>query len=185
MEVHGYPWISMEIHGKSMEVHGSPWISMGSPWKSMDIYGYPWICMDIHGSPWKSMDIHGKPWKSMEVHGSPCISMDIHGYPWKSMDFHRFSWIFWDFRGNPRKSVVNFNRRSNWLKIVKNNFLRFLAFYPLISAFQASSCSPERTFRDLSIGIENSSFHAIWLGIEPFLCLANDRSLQDLAIGIK
>ena len=29
--------------------------------------------------------------------------------------------------------------RSNWLKMTKNNFLRFLAFYPLISAFQAFS----------------------------------------------
>ena len=49
----------------------------------------------------------------------------------------------------------------------KNKVLRFLPFYPLISVFQASSRTPKgRTFRDLSIGIENSSFHALWLGIE-------------------
>ena len=49
----------------------------------------------------------------------------------------------------------------------KNQVLRFLPFYPLISVFQASSRTPKgRTFRDLSIGIENSSFHALWLGIE-------------------
>ena len=49
----------------------------------------------------------------------------------------------------------------------KNRVLRFLPFYPLISMFQASSRTPKgRTFRALSIDIENSSFHALWLGIE-------------------
>ena len=49
----------------------------------------------------------------------------------------------------------------------KKQVLRFLPFYPLILAFQASSCTPKRrTFRDLSIGIGNSSFHAFWLDIE-------------------
>ena len=33
-------------------------------------------------------------------------------------------------------------RCSNWLQIAKNNFSRFLAFYPLISAFQASPHIP-------------------------------------------
>ena len=56
--------------------------------------------------------------------------------------------------------------RSNWLQITKNNFLRFLAFYPLISMFHALwHSSWRRTFRDLSIHIKNSSFHAVWLGI--------------------
>ena len=61
--------------------------------------------------------------------------------------------------------------RSNWLQITKNNFLRFLAFYPLISAFQAFWCiANDRSWRDLSIPIKNSWFHAMWLGIRPFLC---------------
>ena len=30
--------------------------------------------------------------------------------------------------------------RSNWLKVTKNRFPRFLHFYPLISAFQAFWC---------------------------------------------
>ena len=37
-------------------------------------------------------------------------------------------------------STVFVLRRSNWLKISKNNFLRFWPFYPFISAFQALSC---------------------------------------------
>ena len=42
-----------------------------------------------------------------------------------------------------------------------------MLFYFLISVFQASSRTPKkRTFRALSIDIENSSFHAMWLGIE-------------------
>ena len=50
---------------------------------------------------------------------------------------------------------------------MKNQVLRFLPFYLLISAFQASSRTPKgRTFRALSIDIENSSFHAFGLGIE-------------------
>ena len=66
-------------------------------------------------------------------------------------------------------------RRSNWLQITKNSFLPFLAFYPLISAFQALSRMPKgRSFRDLSIGIKNSSFHAVWLDIQIF-----DRSSID------
>ena len=68
---------------------------------------------------------------------------------------------------NPRTYYENFNRCSKWLKMQKNNVLRFLPFYPLISVFQASSRTPAgRTFRDLSIGIGSSSFHAFWLGIE-------------------
>ena len=31
---------------------------------------------------------------------------------------------------------------SKWLEIAKNDVLRFLLFYPLISAFQALSCIP-------------------------------------------
>ncbi len=45
MDIHGYPWISMDIHG---------WISMG-------IDGYPWMPMDTNGYAWMSIDIHGYP----------------------------------------------------------------------------------------------------------------------------
>ena len=157
-----------------MEVQGGPWTSMalhGGPWTSMEVHGPPRRSMEVQGGPGTSMDLHGGPWTSMEVQGGPWISMDIHGSPWIFVDFRGFSWIFVDFRGNPLKSVENFDRRSNWLKIAKNNFLHFLPFYPLRSAFQALSClANDRSRRDLSIGIENSSFHAVWLGIEPFLC---------------
>ena len=64
------------------------------------------------------------------------------------------------------------------LKMVEDRekqLFTFFVFYPLIVAFQASSHSPERrTFRDLSIGIENYSFDGIWLGTEPFLCFSID-----------
>ena len=39
-----------------------------------------------------------------------------------------------------RYSIVFVLRRSKWLKIPKNHVLRFLPFYPLISASQALSC---------------------------------------------
>ena len=39
-----------------------------------------------------------------------------------------------------RYSTVFVLRRSKWLKIMTNHVLRFLPFYPLISAFQALSC---------------------------------------------
>ena len=39
-----------------------------------------------------------------------------------------------------RYSTVFVLRRSKWLKMTKNQVLRFLPFYPLISAFQALSC---------------------------------------------
>ena len=59
----------------------------------------------------------------------------------------------------------------------KNKVSRFLPFYPLISEFQASSHTPKgRTFRALSIDIENSSFHALWLGIEN---LSKNKSLKN------
>ncbi len=46
---------------------------------------------------------------------------------------------------------------SNWLQITKNKFLRFWAFYPLISAFQAFPCiSQDRSRKDLSFRIKKS-----------------------------
>ena len=89
------------------------------------------------------------------------------------LDFRRFSQIFADFRRFSQIFVDFMNflwGRSNWLKIAKNNFLRFLAFYPLRLAFQALSClANDRSRRDLSIGIKNAEFHPLRLGIEPFL----------------
>ena len=59
--------------------------------------------------------------------------------------------------------------RSNWLQIMKNKFLRFLHFYPLISSFQALSCDQDDTAHfSLSSGIKNPQFDFIWLGIDPF-----------------
>ena len=58
------------------------------------------------------------------------------------------------------------SRWSNCLQITKNNFLRFLHFYPLISSFHALwRSSSRRTFRSRSFAIKISSFHAVWLGI--------------------
>ena len=147
----------------------------GYPCISMDMHGYPWISMEVHGSPWMSMDVHGSPWTSMDVHGCPWISMDIHGYPygnpWKSMDFRRFSQIFVCFL---RFSLIFVQVR----KVAENRekkISRFLDFYPLISAFQALAClANDRSRRDLSIGIKNSSFHALRLGIKPFFCFSID-----------
>ena len=46
--------------------------------------------------------------------------------------------------------------RCIWLQITKNNFLRFLHFYPLILAFQALSYIPnDRKLNLLSNGIKN------------------------------
>ena len=62
--------------------------------------------------------------------------------------------------------------RSKWLEIANNYVLRFFHFYPLISAFQASSRIPnDRKLNLLSNGAVESFWDAVWLGIEPFLCL--------------
>ena len=62
-------------------------------------------------------------------------------------------------------------RRSKWMKIEKNNVLRFLHFYPLILAFQAFSRIPnDRKLNLLSNGAVQSFWGALWLGIEPFWC---------------
>ena len=54
----------------------------------------------------------------------------------------------------------------------ENDVLRFLHFYPLISAFQAFSRIPnDRKLNLLSNGAVQSFWGTLWLGIEPFLCL--------------
>ena len=56
-----YPWISMEIYDR-LGIPGLPNIH-GCPWISMDIHGYPCIPMDIHGYPWITLNIprYGRP----------------------------------------------------------------------------------------------------------------------------
>ena len=61
----------------------------------------------------------------------------------------------------------------------KTRVSRFLAFYPLIWPFQTlSRISNDGVWRDLSFDIKNSWFHALWLGIQPFLCLNPWRSME-------
>ena len=97
----------------------------------MDFRGFSWICVDLCG--WRRIG------GGLEEDGGG-LEEDFRGYSLIVVDFRNFLW-----------------GRSNWLKIAKNNFLRFLPFYPLISAFQALSClANDRSRRDLSIGIENS-----------------------------
>ena len=67
--------------------------------------------------------------------------------------------IFIDFRLGAQK----------YERIAKTKVLRFWAFHPLISAFQALPRIPnDRSRKDLSIGIKDVQFHALGLGIEPF-----------------
>ena len=97
--------------------------------------------MEIRGNPWKSVEIRGNPWKSVE----------IHGYPWKSLEI----------RGKFQQA----------LKLAENLEKQGFTFFAFLPSYIDISGSPiDRSQRDLSVGIENSSFHAIWLGIEPLLC---------------
>ena len=90
----------------------------------------------------------------------------------RSIDWYQKFLISWLAA---RYSTVFVLRRSKWLKMTKNHVLRFLHFYPLILAFQVLSCpANDKSWRDLSIGIKNSQFHAIWLGIEALLCFSID-----------
>ena len=69
----------------------------------------------------------------VDFRGFSRMFVDFRGFSWIVVDFRGFSWIFVDFRDL-------LWGRSNWVKIEKNNCLRFLALYPLISAFQALPC---------------------------------------------
>ena len=76
---------------------------------------------------------------------------------------------FLDLRRFLPEIAVFVSRCSKWLKRSKNDVLRFLHFYPLISSFQALSCDQDDTAHfSLSSGINNSQFDFIWLGIDPF-----------------
>ena len=72
----------------------------------------------------------------------------------------------------------------NCEKIRKTWVSRFLAFYPLIWAFQTlSRTSNDGVWRDLSFDIKTSWFHALWLGIQPFLCLDPWKS-REVGVGM-
>jgi TorA maturation chaperone TorD len=63
-KLHGFPWISVDLHGLSMDYHGLQLISMElrvSPWNSVYLHGTPWIFMEFINS----MKVHGIPWNSI------------------------------------------------------------------------------------------------------------------------
>ena len=119
----------------------------------MDVGGCIWV--------WVYVDVYqcGGMWMYMNVGGPPKYGLGTPQYGDYVPTFRKND-IFC------QNDVFFPLGRSNWLQITKNNFLRFLAFYPLISAFHALwRSSWRRTFRDLSFRIINSSFHAVWLDI--------------------
>ena len=80
-------------------------------------------------------------------------------------------------RLNP-KSKTSF-RCAKLRKNPETKVLRFLALYPLIWPFQTlSRISNDGVWRDLSFDMKNSWFHALWLGIQPFLCLNPWKSME-------
>ena len=89
------------------------------------------------------------------------------------VDLGRAGWI-WGGSGLDLLFGVDFPLAAqNCERIPKTRVSRFFALYPLISAFQALACiNADRSRHDLSIGIKTYQFHAMWLGIEPFLCSA-------------
>ena len=134
---------------------------MGDDW--MDVGGCGWMYTDVDGcgciSVWGYVDVHGCGWTPRSM-AWVRRSMGIMCRPLGKMTF---------FCQNDVFLTIFPLWRSNCLQITKNHFLRFLAFYPLISMFHALwRSSSRRTFRDLSIHIKNSSFHGIWLGIQIF-----------------
>jgi hypothetical protein len=108
MDIYGYPWLSVDIHGYQY-IHGNH----GYPWMSVDILGYPWISIDIYGYLgylWKTMkfmEIDEFPWISMDIHG---MYMDIHGYPCISMGTHEYAWypLIGGWRGESNREIVSF-----------------------------------------------------------------------------
>ena len=81
----------------------------------------------------------------------------------------RICLIFVDFYQKCPKKSFFVSKSSNCLQITKNNFLRFLHFYPLISSIQPLSCHQcDEAWNSLSFAIKNSSFDFIWLEIDRF-----------------
>ena len=132
----------------------------GYVWICADMCGYVWICVDMCGYVWICVDGCGYLWMDPRSMAWVRHSMGIMSRPLGKISFFCQNAVF---------LTIFPLGRSNCLQITKNNFSRFLAFYPLISAFQALwRSSWRRTFRDLSLRIINSSFHAVWLDIQIF-----------------
>ena len=80
--IHGYPFLSMDIHGLSISRNcGYSWIFNGYPkWILVDIFIHFKTTMNIARMVSRSMDIHGYPWISI-LYGYP-FRISINGYPW-------------------------------------------------------------------------------------------------------
>ena len=125
----------------------------------MAIYGHAWPCMARHGHIWPCMAMHGQTWPYMAIHGIKNQKIEN-----KSVKILKSKFPL----GAQNCEIIRKTRVS-----------RFLPFYPLIWAFQTLSRIPKFwVWRDLSFGIKNSWFHALWLGIQPFLCLNPWKSLE-------
>ena len=85
--IHGYPFLSMDIHGLSISRnYGYSWIFNGYPkWILVDIFIHFKTTLDIARMVSRSKDIHGYPWISI-LYGYP-FRISINGYPWISMDY--------------------------------------------------------------------------------------------------
>ena len=109
------------------------------------MYGHIWPCMAMYGHAWPDMAI---------------ISLERHS---KARNLYKIN--------ETPKSKTSF-RCAKLRKNPETKVSRFLAFYPLIWAFQTlSRISNDGVWRDLSFDIKNSWFHALWLGIQSYLCL--------------
>ena len=125
-------------------------------------YAHVWPCMAIHGHAWPYMAIHGHVWPCMAMDGHiwPCMAMQSSKRVSKSKQLYKIN--------ETPKSKTSF-RCAKLRKNPETKVSRFLAFYPLIWAFQTlSRISNDGVWRDLSFHMKNSWFHALWLGIGPF-----------------
>ena len=129
----------------------------------------------MHSHIWPSMAMHGHAWPYMAMYGHvwPCMARHGHNFIRKAFKIKEFVQNQW----NP-KSKTSF-RCAKLRKNPETKVSRFLAFYPLIWAFQTlSRISNDGVWRDLSFDIKNSWFHALWLGIRPFLCVTLWKSME-------
>ena len=165
------------------------WWNYGHVWPCMDIHGRTWPYMAIHGHIWPRMVMHGRVWPCMARHGHiwPCMAMHGHAWPYMAMYGHAWPCVAMHGRTWPYIRIKSTTIRKakfhlgayNCEKIRKTRVSRFLAFCRLIWAFQTlSRISNDGVWRDLSFDIKSFWFHALWLGIRPFLCLNPSRSME-------
>ena len=107
----------------------------------------------------------------MDIHGSPRIFDDFHRFSLIFADFRRFSQIFADFH---RFSQI-FQIFVQVRKVAENCEKQLFTFFGLLPTYigvsgSLSCLANDRSWRDLSIPIKKSWFHAMWLGIRQFLC---------------